>query len=303
MSLSNFAGSFDALAFAYGSSAPGAPEGLRVKVGTTATGAGTLTLDFGFITLADGTVVNVLATNASITTGTSAGSNNETVTPSAVSNATPQVYGSPTVTATYTYTHGVGELISSGTIGLMEALNYVASIGGGRVIITPQWAQAGGTDAMVDAANAALPANAVLIDERNGGGGAAAAYFALTNAQTLALNSAPVALLPAPGAGLAYDVLDCVFFNDFATAAFASGGAIQLSFGTGTTIPATATVAATFLTSPVADQMIKVAGALATNLASDILNKALYVAAATADFTTGAGVLRGNIAYRVVKFA
>lgn len=303
MSLSNFAGSYNALAFAYGCSVPGAPEGLRVKVGTTATGAGTLTLDFGGITLEDGTQVSPLATTASITLGSSAGSNLETVTPSAVSNPTPDVYGSPTVTATFTYTHGVGDLVRSGTFGLMEALNYVSSIGGGRVIITPQWAAAGGTDAMVDAANAALPANAVLIDQRNGGGGTASAYFALTNAQTLALNSAPTALLPAPGAGLAYDILDCVFFNDFATAAFASGGAIQLSFGTGVTIPATATVAATFLTSPVADQMIKVAGALATNLASDILNKAIYVACATGDFTTGAGVLRGNISYRLVKFA
>ncbi len=88
--------------------------------------------------------------------------------------------------------------------------------------------------------------------------------------------------------------------NKFLTAAFAVGGAIQLSYGTGVTTPASATIAATFLTAPVADQSIKVAGALASALSSAVVNAAITLAAATADFTTGAGSLRLRIAFRVV---
>jgi hypothetical protein len=125
------------------------------------------------------------------------------------------------------------------------------------------------------------------------------ATVALTNTQTKALNSAPPAIIAAAGAGTLIEVLSAVLENVFLTAAFANGGVIQLSYGASTTVPASATVAATFLTSPTASQVIVLAGALATNLASAVLNTAVYLASATADFITGAGHVTVKVAYRV----
>src|ERR1022692_5199448 len=73
------------------------------------------------------------------------------------------------------------------------------------------------------------------------------ATVALTNTQTKALNSAPPAIIAAAGAGTLIEVLSAVLENVFLTAAFANGGVIQLSYGASTTVPASATVAATFL--------------------------------------------------------
>lgn len=123
----------------------------------------------------------------------------------------------------------------------------------------------------------------------------------VANAAVLTLHSVGVPIIPAQGAGTLIEIVSMVLENVFLTAAYASGGAIQLSYGTGasTTIPATATVAATFLTSPVASQVISVAGALATNLSSAILNTGIVLAAASNDFTTGAGSLIYHVQYRV----
>lgn len=125
------------------------------------------------------------------------------------------------------------------------------------------------------------------------------ATVALTNTQSKALNSAPTAIIAAAGAGTLIEVLSAVLENVFLTGAFANGGVIQLSYGASTTTPASATVAATFLTSPTANQVIVLAGALATNLASAALNTAIYLACATADFITGAGHVTVKVAYRV----
>lgn len=124
---------------------------------------------------------------------------------------------------------------------------------------------------------------------------------AVANAQVLTLHTVGVAILPAQGAGTLIEIVSMVLENVFLTAAYANGGAIQLSYGAAptTTIPASATIAATFLTSPTASQSILVAGALASNLSSAVLNTAVSLNAATADFITGAGSLKYRIAYRV----
>lgn len=124
--------------------------------------------------------------------------------------------------------------------------------------------------------------------------------FTLTNAQLKATNSAPPLLLAAPGAGMAYDIESMFLENVFLTAAFANGGALGLYYGTDSTgTLASGTVAATFLTSPVANQVIKVFGALASALASAVVNKGICIANPTADFITGGGSLIIKLAYRV----
>ena len=54
---SRFAGLYRAVEFAYGAAGTDRPGGLSVSVAPTASGAGTITLAFGYITLADGTIV------------------------------------------------------------------------------------------------------------------------------------------------------------------------------------------------------------------------------------------------------
>lgn len=131
-------------------------------------------------------------------------------------------------------------------------------------------------------------------------GGDTRASFTLTNAQVKASNSAPFSLVAAQGAGTHIEVVSMVLENVFLTAAYANGGALAAYYGTDATgVLASATVAATFLTSPVANQMIMVAGALATNLSSAVLNKGLVLANPTADFITGAGSMIVKLTYRV----
>jgi hypothetical protein len=126
------------------------------------------------------------------------------------------------------------------------------------------------------------------------------ATVTIPNAAVKTLHSVGTQLLPAPGAGLFYDVDSIILNYIYGTAQFAAGGAIQASYGTGTTNPATATVAATFLTSPTANQIVKASGAIASELSSVVLNAALTLAAATADFTTGDGSLVVLVKYRVL---
>jgi len=125
-----------AYAFAYGNAAfkrftPPAP--LRVDIGTSATGAGTITLAFGVIHTNDGINFMPFSTSTKITVGT--GANAESVTPSAVSCTTPTVYDTCQITATFSNLHGTGDLVSSASYGVEEAALYAASILGGYTVL------------------------------------------------------------------------------------------------------------------------------------------------------------------------
>ena len=184
MGLSKFAGHFNAVEFAYGVNPLSAP--LLIDTGNGATGSSTITLAYGYITLGDGTQINPLAKNAPINFGSTPGANQETQTPTAVSNPTPAIYNSATLTATFTYTHGQGETISSGTVGLQEAINTCAAYGGGFVIVDAKWTTLGGTTAILAAA--VLPSNGsvVIVDNR----GIQEQYW--VNRPTGALITAPI---------------------------------------------------------------------------------------------------------------
>jgi hypothetical protein len=188
-----FAGEYAALDYAYGVQTNFASP-LRVDIGTTATGSGTLTLAYGNIALGDGTVVMPLSTNAPITVGV--GTNAETVTPSAVSCNTPNIYDTCTVTATFSNTHGVGDLIQSGTYGLQEAVNAASTAGGGTVVTTSAWISAGGSKTIITAVVSTTPK--VWIMDRSGvapvfygkSGTTSAAYSAVNNDMTFQLTLA-----------------------------------------------------------------------------------------------------------------
>jgi hypothetical protein len=162
MSRSRFAGFFNALDFSFGvTSYPAA-----LKVSPNPNVQSTLTLDFGYFVLFDGTPCYPLNTNAPIRVGL--GSNEESVTPSGVSGGGNPGYQTNTVTASFSNAHG-GDQITSGTVGLQEAINFAAGKGGGVVVVDGQWALNGGTTAMLTAA--VLPANGSVIIQDNRGGG------------------------------------------------------------------------------------------------------------------------------------
>ena len=90
----------------------------------------------------------------------------DTVAPTTVAQNTP-LPGQTSVTATLEHAHGKGATISSGTVGLQEAINDAATrTNGGTVIIDGQWAFLGGTSAMVIGAGGY--ANVQVLDMRGG---------------------------------------------------------------------------------------------------------------------------------------
>jgi hypothetical protein len=293
MSLTNFAGRYNANNFAYGITRESGA--LQIGIGAVPSGAQTITLQLGQTETVSGKTFAPPNTNAPILIGS--GSNQETVTPSAVSNPTPGTYNTCQITATFANAHGTGDLIMSGTVGLQEALNYCGGIGGGTVVIDPSWTLNGGTQAMV---NAAVIPTGVVIEDLRAGNDDVTRYVStsIANAQVLTLNSVGVALVPAAGAGTLLEVISCVLENVYKTAAYANGGVISIGYGLNGTA-ASSTVAATFLTSPTANQSVLLTGAVASSLSSAVLNKPLTLQAATADFITGAGSLNVRLSYRV----
>ena len=298
---SRLAGFFNAVDYAYGAPGAGFAPALVIDIAPAATGAGTVTVAFGQVALSDGTPLAPLATNAPILVGT--GTDQETVTPSAVSNGTVNGYDVTSFTATFSNLHGKGEPVASGTFGLQEAINDANARGGGVVCVDGLWVAVGGTSAMLAAA--VLPANGsvALLDNRNGQGTIQQLTVLVPNSAVLTLESAPLLLIPAPGAGNAIIVEEMTVENVFKTAAYAgSPGVIAAQYGSaaGQTNPATATIAAAFLTGPVANQIIRVAGALASTLSSAILNVGVYLSVLTNNPTTGAGSLIVKISYRIL---
>lgn len=293
MARSRFAGFFRAIDYAYGLG-PEFPPALIIDTGNSAAGSASVTVSKGYTIALDGTVFFPLATNASVNVGS--GSNLESVTPSAVSNNSLTGYAQTGFTATFSNVHGVGDFVSSATFGLQEAINAANAAGGGSVVVDSRWTALGGTTAILNAAT--VPVGVALYDNRGSQGTIQTVTVAIANAAVKTLFSAPTTVIPAQGAGTLVEVQSMVLTHVYLTAAFAAGGAIQLSYDTGVTNAASATIAATFLTSASANQSTKVAGALAVTANSALLNKKIILAAATADFTTGGGSLIAKIAYR-----
>jgi hypothetical protein len=296
-----FAGEYRAVSYAYGIVAT--VPGLIVDnpSGSTSGATQTLNVAFGNITLQDGTIVGPLNTNAPVTVGT--GSNAETVTPSAVSNNTPTVYQSSSFTATtFSNAHGTGDKVASGTVGLQEAINAASAAGGGYVIVDAEWAQSGGTDAMIEAA--ILPAGVSLTDNRTGGE-VTDVTVTLTATQVNTMFTTPVELIPAPKAGSFIVVQQAIFVNENGGTAWTAGGAITVGYSNanpGSPDALSGTVAATFLTSPTVKQILTLAGAQIASAAESTVDAlGIFISNATQLFATGTGVLKIRLLYTVVK--
>jgi hypothetical protein len=296
-----FAGQYRAVAYAYGI----VPEiaGLIVDnpSGSTSGGTQTLNVAFGNVTLQDGTVIAPLATNSPVTVGT--GANADTVTPSAVSNSTPQVYQSSSFTATtFSHAHGTGDKVASGTVGLQEAINAASGAGGGVVIVDAAWVQAGGTDAIIEAAT--VSAGVSILDNRTGGE-EGDATVTLTAAQVNTMFTTPVELIPAPAAGSFIVVDQAILVNENGGTAWTGGGALTIGYSNanpGSPNALTGTIAATFLTSPTVKQIITLAGAQIASAAESTVDAlGIFISNAGAVFATGTGSLKIRLLYSVVK--
>jgi hypothetical protein len=288
MTLSRFAGQYNAVEFNYGGIGANNPPALVVVAASNAASStGTITVQGGTITLTDGTIVTPFNVNAPVSIVNASGV--DTQTPSAVAtNVYSNLYGlTATVTATtWTYAHNPGDRVSSGTVGLQEAINYANAKGGGTVIVDNGWFTQGGTQAIIAAAT--VPSNVTILN------GETAApiqtvVIPLTLAQIQAAFTTPVSVIAAPGAGNLVDVLDATLNLIYGSAAYSGGGAAQLSYGTGVTYPATATWAATDFTGLSANSIVKVAGVDAFVSSSNYLNKAVNYTNASANFTVGTG--------------
>src|ERR1700722_13612287 len=109
MAISYFAGTFNALDYAYGTQGSGAPS-LQAVSGSTATGAYTLTCSPSQIFTAAGKPIPI-STATPVTVGADSGMDIN-ITPTAVStNSLNQLL----ITATWTYAHGAGAQVSSAT--------------------------------------------------------------------------------------------------------------------------------------------------------------------------------------------
>src|SRR5271166_1341583 len=141
---------FFASDYAYGVN-PAVP-GLAVAVGSTTSGAAvSYILNSAQSVAAPPSQRNFVGpnTNAPMLIGT--GTIQETQTPSAVT-VLPVGQQSTISFTTVTNAHGNGTILASGTVGLQEALNDCAALGGGAVIVDGRWAQLGGTTAMLTTA-------------------------------------------------------------------------------------------------------------------------------------------------------
>lgn len=178
-----------------------------VTSGNSATGSASIVLQWGSVILQDGRELAPFATNAPITIGT--GTTVETVTPTAVSNCNvgrfANNYQTCTITATFAQLHGAGEIVTSGTAGLQEAIddasiNSVKAPGsGGVVVVDKAWVSGGGTAALLASANFTInatfePIAVTVIDVRTG----ATSYW--YGAPGLTLITTPTALTTAGGA-------------------------------------------------------------------------------------------------------
>ena len=124
----------------------------------------------------------------------------------------------------------------------------------------------------------------------------------LTNAQILALQTAPVQLLPAPGTGVFYTVNKAILVNENTGTAYAgTPGVITVGYTSSLTTNAlSGTVAATFLTSPTAPTAITVTGGVTAATATSALsNQPIYINVATNNPTTGTGTLKVILEYSI----
>ncbi len=298
--ISRFAGLTDAYAYAYGIN-PDAPPALQVLNGSTVSGTFTITCQNA---VSSSGAVPSIAPTTSTPISIGFGTNEETVTPSAVSVDN---LGNILITATFANAHSTGEQVRSGTYGLQEAINSASSQGGGIVLVSPAWFKAGGTQTIVDTAQGTLPAGVSVWVTNSEGAPSMTATVAVPNASVLTLNTVGVQLVPAQGAGSLIVVNSLVVEQVAKTAAFAGGpGNLNAAYGatSGSQVNCSGNIAATVLTggAGTTNQIGLAYGSAPANAnSSAYLNAPVWLYAASANPTTGGGSLIVKLSFNVLS--
>lgn len=121
----------------------------------------------------------------------------------------------------------------------------------------------------------------------------------LTSLQILALNSTPIELLPAPGAGMAYQIEDVYVRYNHVSAAYATNTTLIFRFGSNTTFASNSTI----LTS-VANRTsyIVKAAAAGTTLEQIASNTNFLAIVGTGNPTGGDGTIDIYVFYKTFTF-
>jgi len=120
---------------------------------------------------------------------------------------------------------------------------------------------------------------------------------ALTAANLIAMNTTPVTVVAAPGAGYALNFRNAVLIYDSTSTAFTNGGVITINYGSGGAAQSS-NLAATFLTEP-GDKIYNFERLNAAGGLTMPVNTPLVITNAGAPFATGTGVCRLQITYTV----
>lgn len=124
---------------------------------------------------------------------------------------------------------------------------------------------------------------------------------ALTAANILAMNGAPVAILAAPGAGKALIVESIVVEVKRTSTAFANGGAVSFTYTTTTTsVPHAGSIPATVFTGAAGTVVHALGPNVGTNGLVIPANEGISITNATAAFITGTGTAYVWVKYRIV---
>lgn len=116
----------------------------------------------------------------------------------------------------------------------------------------------------------------------------------LTAAQINGMNAAPILLfgpsLAPPVPALNTIIVETITFDlIYGSAVFTGGGALSLGYGATASPAASATLAATFLTSPTVNEFAIIRGVAVTGASSAIVGAGIYLTNATQAFAAGTG--------------
>lgn len=129
----------------------------------------------------------------------------------------------------------------------------------------------------------------------------AIASISLTAAQIISLNSVPVTLVPAPGAGRVLIVSGIQMQMTRTGTAFANGGALEFHYTDGSGAKVSADIAAALVTTGGAGVAYAHVAGIEASI-TPVANAAVILIAASADFITGTGTAKLRVAYRVDNF-
>jgi len=122
------------------------------------------------------------------------------------------------------------------------------------------------------------------------------AKVTLTSAQILALNTTPITLVAAPGAGYYVSVSEALAYLTFNTTAYTGTNAANITYTNGAGAAATGTLASSFLDSSSSAAVKAIAVAV-----TPVANAPIVISVGTANPAAGDSTITVDIAYRIVK--